>query len=185
MNCVIFIQTLGNLDRKIFIEQNILLYPDINIFQSVNGYNIEETNNELKILNVKYNNLHFKTYGTLANWITKMKAFQYQVDNSIDYMCLIEDDILLNPGFKEFIDSLLPNLNENINMIRLAQWGEGYVTHIDGAKRILDCLRSDGIIQNIDNQLRVHCGNEFVVTNTPFQLMVYTNMGDCLKTKEF
>jgi len=184
-NCKFLIQSLNREDRKKYINQNKSLFPDLEIFNSVNGYNIEETINELIKLNVELNWIQFETYGTLANWITKMKAFEYQVNNSIEYMCLIEDDLLLKPNFKDFVYSLLPKLNDNINMIRLCNWGEGYITHIEGAKRIINHLRKNGIIHNIDNQLRDNCGNELYVNNTPFELQIGSNHGDCLKTSSF
>jgi hypothetical protein len=164
------------------------LYNDIQIFHSVNGYNIQETMDELEKINVPFKDLLFKTYGTLANWITKFKAFEYQVANSIEYMCLIEDDILLESGFKEYVISLLPlfHKRQDIDMIRLNEWGEIYITSLKGAENIIKKLRNQGIIANIDNQLRVDCGAEYYTVEHKFhKVMNGTNMGDCLKTAKF
>ena len=55
----------------------------------------------------------YETYGTLANFLTKLKAFQHQIENKIPYMCLIEDDLILNPNFKKFVESHLHHLEHN------------------------------------------------------------------------
>ena len=67
-------------------------------------------------------------------------------------------------------------------MLRLDIRGEGYVTSLNGAKEIIQNIYSKGIIDNIDNQLRNYCGKEIKLDNTPWELAVATNNGDCLKT---
>jgi len=182
--CEIYIQSLCFDSRKKWIEYNKELYPNIKIFKSVNGYNIEEVINEFKQLKIIFHYIQHTTYGALANWITKLKAFQYQIDNSIEYMCLLEDDVLLDKDFQEHINKILPMLNTDINIIRLHTWGEGYITSKDGAKKIISLLRNDGVIKNIDNQLKENCGKEYFA-NYNFKLMCPTNHGDCLKTQIF
>jgi predicted O-methyltransferase YrrM len=62
--------------------------------------------------------------------------------------------------------------------------GEGFITSIDGSKYILKQIYNDGIIFNIDDQLEICCKNHKYLPDTPFTLMIETNQGDCLKTKE-
>jgi hypothetical protein len=110
---------------------------------------------------------------------------EYQVDNKIPYLCFLEDDILLENNFYDFINDLLVYFEDkNLNMLRLMKWGEGYITSYDSAIRILNHLKKDGIIKNIDNQLRCDCGKEIYIDNTPIKLIIPTNKGDCLKTKK-
>ena len=177
-----FIQTIGTEERMKIIKQNKLLFPDLQIFHAINGYNPEDTINQLKISKIKFINLEFKTYGTLANFLSKMAVFKYQVENNIKYLCLIEDDLLLKPNFKEYIESNL-HLLKDCNMLRLDNWGEGYVTSIDGAKNILTNMYNYGILLNVDNQLRLLCGKEIRLNDTPWSLVIKSNKGDCLKTK--
>ena len=181
---VYLIQSLQTSERLNYINKNLQTFPDLQIFKSINGYDINETTNELLNSNIMYHTLEkeFVTYGTLANFLTKVNAFKYQVKNNIEYMCLIEDDLILNDNFKDFIEKLLPLLKD-CNMLRLSKWGEGYVTSLEGAKKILNHIYEKGIINNIDNQLRLYCGKEIHINNTPFYLCVDTNCGDCLKTK--
>ena len=68
------------------------------IFESINGYDSNITIENLKNMKLKYKHLNFPTYGTLANFLTKVKAFKYQIKNKIKYMCLIEDDLILKKG---------------------------------------------------------------------------------------
>ncbi len=51
-------------------------------------------------------------------------------------MCLIEDDLIIQEGFTEFIKSKL-HLLRNCNMLRIDNWGEGYITSLKGAKNIV------------------------------------------------
>ena len=178
-----FTQSLKKKDRLPNIQKNRLIIPEMEIFKSINGYNEDSTINNLKKMKLKYISLDFETYGTLANFLTKVKAFQYQVKNNIKYMCLIEDDLILKDDFKDFINQKL-SLLKRYNMVRLGRWGEGYITSLEGAKEILKHIYEKGIILNIDNQLRIHCGKELRVWKTPWKLIVPPNEGDCLKTKK-
>ena len=179
-----FIQSLKTQERLNYINQNKILIPDIEIFESINGYDINNTIKALKEMKLKYITLQpgSETYGTLANFLTKVKALQYQIDNNIEYMCLIEDDLLLKKDFTTFIKNNIYLLND-CNMLRLDKWGEGYVTSLNGAKQILKNIYKLGIIENIDNQLRLYSGKEIRLNGTPWELVVPTNKGDCLKTK--
>ena len=179
---VYFVQSLKPPQRIHYINKNCQTITELNIFQSINGYNINETMNEYFKTGLKFHNLDYCTYGTLANFLTKVNAFKFQVENKINYMCLIEDDLILEDTFKSFIESVL-YLLKDCNMLRLRNWGEGYVTSLDGAKNILNHIYNDGIIDSIDNQLRTRCGKEVYINNTPFNLVVETNKGDCLQTQ--
>ena len=189
-NIKIYILSLLREDRMNIINKNKKLFPQIEVIKSVNGYNKIETIDELINLDIefhkldKYKSKSFNSYGTLANFITKVKIMKYQIDNNIPYICFIEDDLLLKPKFVRYIEYVKKKfLNKDVNMIRLARWGEGYITSLEGSKRILEHIKRTGIIRNIDNQLRLNCGKEIRVIKTPWKLVVGTNNGDCLKTE--
>ena len=180
-NIKYFIQSLKKKERLEYIEKNKSIIPEMEIFESINGYDIDATIKNLKNMKLKYKELKFKTYGTLACFLTKVKAFQYQIKNNIQYMCLIEDDNIIQKGFKKFIESKL-YLLKDCNMLRLSRWGDGYVTSLNGAKNIVENIYKTGIISNIDNQLRT-CG-EIKVDKTPLRLVCKSNRGDCLQTEK-
>jgi GR25 family glycosyltransferase involved in LPS biosynthesis len=172
-------------EREKIIQENLKLFPFITVTKSINGYDIPETLARLKDSQLIYKHLEFPTYGTLANFLTKYFILKYQIETKLPYLCFIEDDLLLSSSFITFIEEIIPIFdNYNINMIRLAKWGEGYVTSLDGAHKIIDLINTNGIIANIDNQLRKHCGPEYSMKNTPWKLMIRTNGGDCLKTQK-
>ena len=177
-----FTQSLKTEERLKNIQKNKLIIPEMEIFQSINGYDTDTTIKNLKNMKLNYKALDFPTYGTLANFLTKVKAFKYQIKNKIKYMCLIEVDLILKKGFRKFIESNL-HLSDNCNMLRLGKWGEGYVTSLHGAKQIVKNIYTTGIIRNIDNQLRLFCGKEIKLNKTPWILVSGTNRGDCLKTE--
>ena len=180
------IQSLKNRSRirTNVIKNNQLILPKMEIFESINGYNKNSTLAALFDMNLKYVKLDskFETYGTLANTLTKVKAWEYQIDNNLTYMCLIEDDILIKQGFEEFIESHL-QLFEKYNILRLDEWGEGYCTSLKGAVKTKDRMYKLGILHNIDNQLRFNHFNEKRIYGTPWKLIVDTNKGDILKTE--
>jgi len=184
--CELVVCSLLRDDRRVFIKKNQNLYPNLRVFPSVNGYDIDATLSELKKINVPYHSLGFKTYGTLANWITKYKVLQYQVEHTIEYLCFIEDDLLLTMEFEDFINDAIEHFKDpELNMIRLNRWGEGYITSYSSAKRLLQMLTETGIVLNIDDQLREKSGKELYLPNAHMKLQVMTNNGDCLKTKSF
>ena len=78
----------------------------------------------------------------------------------------------------------ITNPDTDINIIRLFQWGEAYMTSISSAKRLLDALKNTGVIDNIDNQLRENSGPELKLNfNHFYRKWVKTNEGDILKTE--
>lgn len=187
---IYILSLLNNGEREEIISKNKKLFPQIEVIKSTNGFNKQEVIDELIKLDIKFYKLNkyrkenFNTYGTLANFITKVKIMKYQVENKIPYICFIEDDLLLKSNFVSFIESRKDKyLKDNVNILRLARWGEGYITSLEGSERILAHIKRTGIIQNIDNQLRENCGKELRLLNTPWRLIIGTNKGDCLKTE--
>jgi len=160
---------------------------DMHIFPAINGYNRTETIETFLMADIPYHKLHYETWGTLANFVAKFQMLQYQVEHEIEYLCFIEDDISLFPEFPSFIEYVTEKLfdeskEDPVNMIRLARWGEGYVTNLPGAKRIIEHMRQTGVVRNVDNQLRIYSGRESCVDGTPFELLTMTDSGDCKKT---
>ena len=179
----IITQTLNRQDRKYIRDHNDKLFPGIIFYNSINGYNITETINEFKKSCLKYNYLQFDNYGTLANFLTKVKIIREEVDNGTDIFCLIEDDLQLEKNFMQFIDSKV-SLAHKYNMLRLDNWGEGYIITNKGGREILRLIYEKGIIHNIDNQLRENCGPELFIKGTPWKLKCNSNCGDSCKTQK-
>lgn len=182
----IFILSLLTPERLQYVKHNLDNFPTLQILQSVNGYSKLEVINSFTALKLNYISFqeNFDTYGTLANFLTKYKMLLFQVLNNIPYICFIEDDLILHNEFKKFINNCKVHFikDPDLNMIRLEKWGEGYITSLDGAKRIIELIKKTGIITQIDNQLRLYCGKELRIYNTPWHLKIASNQGDCLKT---
>jgi hypothetical protein len=188
-----YILSLLTEERLKYINKTTKLFPFINIVKSVNGYDRDETINEFLSLNLDFHKLKvgprndFNNYGTLACWITKVKFLKFQIDNKIPYALFLEDDAKLLPGFFDSLNDIMPDkwglLDNDINVIRLFQWGEGYITSFSSAKRLLSIIQDTGVVDNIDNQLRERSGPELKLSfNDFYRKWVKTNEGDILKT---
>ena len=189
-----YILSLLTPERLEYINKTQKLFPFVKIFESVNGYNKEETIKEFLNLNIDFHKLkigpknNFNNYGTLACWITKVKFLKFQVENKIPYALFLEDDAKLLPGFFDALNNEMKNkwrrLEKEINIIRLFQWGEGYVTSLLSARRLLEIIPKTGVVDNIDNQLRERSGPELKLQfNNFYRKWVKTNEGDILKTE--
>jgi GR25 family glycosyltransferase involved in LPS biosynthesis len=179
-----YILSLLRADRKHIVENNIQKFPCFEVIKSINGYDVDETLRAFKASGLVYNRLHYPTYGTLANFLTKYNAIKHQIENNIPFMCFIEDDLELNDGFVSHIEDCISLFTPDIDVIRLALLGDGYVTSLNGAINIKNNIDKKGIVCNIDNQIRFHSGNELYYPNSPWKLLVPCNKGDCLKTSE-
>ena len=180
-------QTLGKEDRKAIVEENKRIIEDLEIVQSVNGFNKLETMSELKKSGLRLVSLDggFKNYGTLATFLTKFKCFKMQIENKIEYMCILEDDVLVKNNFEQYVKNLLIRFKDkDLNMIRLGSWGEGYITNLQGAARIVAAMYKTGIIRNVDYQLREFCGKEITTfLHTPWTIKIRGGHGDIKKTE--
>ncbi len=76
LNIKYFTQSLKKKERMEIIEKNKLIIPEMDIFESINGYDKDITIQNLIDMKLNYIKLQFETYGTLANFLTKVKAFK-------------------------------------------------------------------------------------------------------------
>jgi len=189
-----YILSLLTPERLEYINKTRKLFPFVKIFNSVNGYNKEETIKEFLSLDIDFHKLKigpkndFNNYGTLACWMTKVKFLEFQIENEIPYALFLEDDAKLLPGFFDALDEQMEGkwgmLDKEVNIIRLFQWGEGYITSLSSSYRLLDIIKKTGVVDNIDNQLRERSGPELKLDfNNFYRKWVKTNEGDILKTE--
>jgi hypothetical protein len=170
-------------ERYEFIQETKTIIPDIEVFESVNGFDIEEATNVLLSTGIEFHDILFKNYGQLGCWLTHFLCIEKQVKEEIPMMCLLEDDACIYSGFEQMAEraAMMFDVIEDLNVIRLATWSEGYITSLASARRILDILKKDGIRNNIDNQMRVGVGREF---HLPLihELKCWTNCGEIRST---
>jgi hypothetical protein len=188
-----YILSLLTEERLTYVNKTVKSFPFVNLIQSVNGYDKKETVDEFLKLDLKFHQLKiglndFNTYGTLACWITKVRFLKFQIENEIPYSLFLEDDAKLLPGFFDALDEQMKGkwgmLDKEVNIIRLFQWGEGYITSLSSAHRLLDIIKKTGVVDNIDNQFRERSGPELKLKfNNFYRKWVKTNEGDILKTE--
>lgn len=170
---------------------------DLEVFRSINGFDKRETVSALLASKLKYHLYsycgftRFGTYGSLANYVTKYFALAHQVAHEWPYMAMLEDDMRLEPGFREYVEAAVRTNFEQLGwgprarpeLLVLGSWGEGYVTSLASARRVLRSLRQQGVPQNVDIMLNEgHVGRAVRLRDVPWTHRVGPNLGDCLKT---
>ena len=171
------------------------MLPSLTLFRSVNGFDKQETTRALANSHMKYHLMtycsftRFGTFGSLANYLTKFYALQHQVSHRLPFMAMLEDDMWLKDGFGQFVEAAVKRHfaghrgNDAPDLIVLGTWGEGYVTSLNSARRVLRSLQRQGIPQNVDIMLNEgHAGRAVRVDGAPWAHRVYVNDGDCLRT---
>jgi hypothetical protein len=194
--------------RRRIIASNWKSIPNIEVFPSINGYHSNETLSAIAKAGVQYHQLQFTNYGTLATWLTKRAALQKQVCCEYEYMALLEDDVILNSNFQEFIENTislnekgrqayvpgvvgflcpLPQQPKGCFFRRFLRWGEAYLISLAGARAMLHSLDEKGITQNIDNEFDGNgIGTFFFSENKAVvDLLVPPGHGDIMKTHDF
>ena len=170
---VFIIHTLGN--RNKWVEQNKNTLSNLKVWNSVDGNKYQNTLENFIRIDVPYQTLlpYGKYFGALAIWITKFDIFNYQVENEIEYLCVMEDDVVVNEEFEDFLYDKMEMFGE-VNyplLLRLGQFGEGYFSDLRVAKHIVNILRQDGVVDNIDLQLRHYLRTrEIRLNETPWEL---------------
>lgn len=172
--------------RRNIFSKNQEKIPNTKLFRAINGYDPYDTVLQYNRSRLYYHGMKpgYESYGMLANFLTKYAFMKFQVFHSIPYACWIEDDLEFEDTFAEFVTNVSAFLTPGspFNMVRLDHWGEGYITTLEGAQRVLALIEEKGIIDNPDDQLREYCGPEIAVSGTPWKLMQPTNTGDILQT---
>tara|TARA_B100002019_G_scaffold258149_1_gene242666 strand:- start:1498 stop:2418 length:921 start_codon:yes stop_codon:yes gene_type:complete len=168
-------QTLGDENRNRWIQQNSNTLSNLKVWKAIDGNDYEETLKNFLRIDVPYQTLlpYGKYFGAFANWITKFDIFTYQIENQIEYLCLLEDDVLVNDEFEDFLYDKIEMFGE-VNypsLLRLGKFGEGYFSDLRVAKHIVNILRQDGVVDNIDLQLRHYLRiREIRLNGTPWEL---------------
>ena len=173
-----------NKNRELWLNDLKTFIPNLEVIPSVDGFDINKVETELAQLQVPFKWIEHWNYGAVACWLSHYKALKKQVDQKIPFMCMIEDDVEINETFLPSINAIIGRFekDEQLNMIRLAGYGEGYVTSLESSHRIVNILNEKGIINNIDNQLRCDSGKEIHIPLI-HSLKCATNCGDIRKTK--
>jgi hypothetical protein len=125
-----WVMSLETQERASIVQLNRGILPMLRVWKSVNGYQPKDTEQALAQTGLKLHSLdsRFGTYGTLACFLTKYLVLMDQVERGHDYVCMIEDDMVLKDEFPVFVQrlTLLFRRHKSLNMVRLGPWGEGY-----------------------------------------------------------
>lgn len=162
--------------------------PSLEPFLAVNGFDVAATIAALAATPLRLH-LHtfcgyarFATYGSMANFITKYEALRMQLRRRVPYLAILEDDMELQPGFAKFVTEAVRERLERPahppELLVLGAWGEGYVTSLAAARRVVAKLEQQGIPLTIDIMLNDgHAGRAERVRGTPWRHRVPPNAG--------
>jgi GR25 family glycosyltransferase involved in LPS biosynthesis len=203
------ITSLMTSERIPFLLQNKLVIPNLEIWRGVNGYDVNETFTKLQEAvdeGIKFKYIQFRTFGTVANWLTKRIALKNQICCRYPYVVLIEDDVKLTHPFTHLISQHVSMIEDGLTnhkipgepgflclfaqdrekcyIRRYMKWGEVYLISLSAAQKMMQYMTMRGITHNIDNEW-LHNGVGVVNLTHPenyLQLLVSTNKGDILKT---
>eukprot|EP00316_Scyphosphaera_apsteinii_P021065 CAMPEP_0119310952 /NCGR_PEP_ID=MMETSP1333-20130426/20973_1 /TAXON_ID=418940 /ORGANISM="Scyphosphaera apsteinii, Strain RCC1455" /LENGTH=370 /DNA_ID=CAMNT_0007315221 /DNA_START=232 /DNA_END=1344 /DNA_ORIENTATION=+ len=149
----------------------------------VNGLNITQTFEALLVSRVPFHRLcqGHESWGTLANFLTRFRAFEAQIQARVPWQVTIEDDMALGKKFPEFVgriaaahlpsnssfpeslwerapvlwpnNQVLRGLPTAPGFVRLGKYGDGYMTSLAAAKQLVQRFRKVGIIRCPDQQI--------------------------------
>ena len=132
------------------------MLPEVEIMRAVNGHNVTETIEALLDSGLVFHNLSHmvRKWGKLATWITKYRMLENQVRHGYAYQLTFEDDVVVQPSFRRFLEiACLRYERWRPDIMLLAEFGEVLLTSLAGARCLLRQMRIFGIRKNDDQQL--------------------------------
>ena len=114
-------------ERSKFIGMNRRVIPSLMTRKSINGYDCEFTEKALRESGLRLISLDdgFRTYGTLACFLSKFFALKEQVKQGIEYLCLLEDDFHLHDDFEEYVTRMALLFRKKTKSEHGAPWPMG------------------------------------------------------------
>ena len=204
--------SLNTSARAAFVAANRKILPELQLFRAVNGFDTRQTIAALCSSGLRYHwgycgFTRFGTFGSLANYLTKVFAIAHQVSRQLPVMAMLEDDMQLEEGFKAFVEAKAASLlhaeqlfaarrasgsssggaiDSPSDLLALGTWGEGYVTTLASARRVLRSFKRQGVPLNVDIMINDgHVGRVMRIDSAervPWAHRVGANLGDCLRT---
>lgn len=190
-----YVVSLNRGDRRRWVANLSEKIPSLEIWEAVDGYNPAATMAAFGQSGLTFHGWlkewcgkDFNRYGKLACFLSRYYLLLHQVNLERPFVVFLEDDIHVDASFAGFAKSAcqLFELYPSLNIIRLGRLGEGYITSLDGARRIIHLIQATGIIDHSDMQLRKNCGPEISLARLkPVGNLVEANCGDIGQTPRF
>jgi len=173
MSIKIVVHTLENRGRANCVDKLSSKIPNLEIYESVNGYDVTETRNNLKSSGLVYHQYLpecykcFRNYGTVACFLTKFNILQRQLEERTEFVCLIEDDVEVGDGFVDNVRDICNILDKNSDLTsaRMTTYSAVLIFPLSGAERIVSQMKKFGIMKNIDDQIINHNPKCFNASN--------------------
>jgi predicted O-methyltransferase YrrM len=156
-------------------KNNLEFISSLERVEVIKSNNINLIMEKLREHNLIYNCMRDEIehkYDDLGFFLTKYECLKEQVSNNIEYLCMIEDNVILSHQFMSFTTSLLYLFADpELNLIKLGKAGEGHLISLEGSKRIINLIEKNGMINQINDQLSRNCGKELNLSSlTPWKL---------------
>ena len=150
---------LTSTPRDNWLAFNREVLPEMHRFAAVDGTSRIAVMRALNESGLRFHKLHSNSLGALACWLTKFNALREQVSRRIPYQVILEDDLMVRDTFRGFAGHLVRTLFEErtvahrVDVVALGRWGEGYLTSLASAERVVSRLLLNGVQKSIDIQL--------------------------------
>ena len=130
----------------------------VHVHRATNGFNHTQVIEHLLESRLPFHGLSAggKRWGKLATFLTKVRALEAQLAFRWPWMLLLEDDLRIVPRyFWPFLHEAcgIYNRSPQLSVLQLSRYAEAMLVSLDGAARLLERVRADGIFRSDDQQL--------------------------------
>ena len=141
-----------------FLTHNRQVAPDLLVVQATSGFNHTEVLLHLLESGLAFHGLSAggKKWGKLATFLTKFRAFSFQVEHRLPFMLLLEDDVVLRKDhFRPYLGRACAfyDANPSVTILQLEGYAEALLISLAGARMMVNRVRETGIRKNDDQQM--------------------------------
>ena len=155
-------------ERRAVYEANIAQIPGLRRLAAIDASAQDRFWRDFEEQQVRFADsvlMDTRSVGQVALTLSRIHALRWQVRQNVSWMCMMEDDVAVSPGFVERVEALADSLSPAVRqgllrVVRLGKFGELYLVPQGGARAILCRYCQSGMTLASDNQLRLLSGPE-------------------------
>ena len=136
-------------ERRNFFTENITNanYKNIQVFESVNGYNENELKKEIDKFNIKFDT--FTRIGEKGCTLSHMKIYEHIIKNNIQICTIFEDDVYFHSDWDRLAPKFYENTPKDFDVIFIGN-------------QVEECFNENNISRI--NKLPCYCAHAYIIT---------------------